>query len=284
MRVGFIGLGMMGSRMARNVGQAGLPLMVYDTNKNVGESIRKQVNSNNVSVASSIDEIAAKNDIIITMVPASKEVKEILLNSNSKGKSGIINNAKSGSLIIDCSTIDPDVSIELNSIALSKGIAMIDAPVSGGVNGADAGTLTFMVGGSATDVERARPLLEIMGKKIVHCGGPGTGGITKLCNNLALAIQMIGTAEALALGSKLGMDPSKLSEVMSTSTARCWSVDTYNPCPGVMPNVPSSRNYEGGFSSTLMEKDINLAVKGYQLLFSLFSLFLFSLKHSRFKC
>jgi len=266
MRVGFIGLGMMGSRMARNVGQAGLPLMVYDTNKNAGESIRKQVNSNNVVVASSIDEIATKNDVIITMVPASKEVKEILLNSNSNGKSGIINSAKSGSLIIDCSTIDPDVSVELNSIALSKGIAMIDAPVSGGVNGADAGTLTFMVGGSANDVERARPLLEIMGKKIVHCGGPGTGGITKLCNNLALAIQMIGTAEALALGSKLGMDPSKLSEVMSTSTARCWSVDTYNPCPGVMPNVPSSRNYEGGFSSSLMEKDINLAVKGDQIL------------------
>ena len=257
---------MMGSRMARNVGQAGLPLMVYDTNKAVGESIRKQVNSNNVSVASSIDEIAAKNDVIITMVPASKEVKEILLSTNNNGKSGIINSAKSGSLIIDCSTIDPDVSIELNSIALSKGIAMIDAPVSGGVNGADAGTLTFMVGGLANNVERARPLLEIMGKKIVHCGGPGTGGITKLCNNLALAIQMIGTAEALALGSKLGMDPSKLSEVMSTSTARCWSVDTYNPCPGVMPNVPSSRNYEGGFSSSLMEKDINLAVKGHQLL------------------
>ena len=275
---------MMGSRMARNVGQAGLPLMVYDTNKAVGESIRKQVNSNNVSVASSIDEIAAKNDVIITMVPASKEVKEILLNSNSNGKSGIINSAKSGSLIIDCSTIDPDVSVELNSIALSKGIAMIDAPVSGGVNGADAGTLTFMVGGSANDVERARPLLEIMGKKIVHCGGPGTGGITKLCNNLALAIQMIGTAEALALGSKLGMDPSKLSEVMSTSTARCWSVDTYNPCPGVMENVPSSRNYEGGFSCSLMEKDIGLAIKGIIIIFPYISIAINIFLNSWFTC
>jgi 3-hydroxyisobutyrate dehydrogenase len=194
-----------------------------------------------------------------------KEVKECLLGKNNRN--GILSIAKAGSLVIDCSTIDPDISVELNDIAKNKGIAMIDAPVSGGVNGADAGTLTFMVGGLDVNVEKARPLLEAMGKKIVHCGGPGTGGITKLCNNLALAIQMIGTAEALALGKKLGMDPKKLSEVMSTSTARCWSVDTYNPCPGVMENVPSSRNYEGGFSCSLMEKDIGLAIKGIIIIF-----------------
>lgn len=114
------------------------------------------------------------------------------------------------------------------------------------------------------DVNRARPLLELMGKKFIHCGPSSSGGITKLCNNLALAIQMIGTAEALALGAKLGMDVTKLSEVMSTSTARCWSVDSYNPCPGIMPNVPSSNNYAGGFSSTLMEKDLGLAIKAGQ--------------------
>ena len=168
---------MMGSRMAKNLGKAGYPLMVYDMNKSAGESILKQVNGNNVSIASSVDEIAAKSNVIITMVPASKEVKECLLGKND-GKTGVLNIAKAGTLVIDCSTIDPDISAELNGIASNKGISMIDAPVSGGVNGAEAGTLTFMVGGLDANVEKARPLLEIMGKKIVHCGGPGTGGIT----------------------------------------------------------------------------------------------------------
>ena len=282
MKVGFVGLGMMGSRMAKNIGKAGYPLMVYDMNRSNSESILKQVNSTNVAIASSIDEIAEKNNIIITMVPASKEVKECLLGKNDGN--GILNIANCGSLVIDCSTIDPDVSVELNDIAFTKGISMIDAPVSGGVNGAEAGTLTFMVGGNGFALERARPLLEVMGKKIVHCGGPGTGGITKLCNNLALAIQMIGTAEALALGKKLGMDPKKLSEVMSTSTARCWSVDTYNPCPGVMENVPSSRNYEGGFSASLMEKDIGLAIKGIHLINVIIIISTLSLLRSWFTC
>ena len=131
---------------------------------------------------------------------------------------------------------------------------MVDGPVSGGVTGAAAGTLTFMVGGSTEDLEAATPVFKAMGKNIVHCGNAGAGGVTKLCNNLALAISMIGTSEALALGQSLGMDPAKLSEVMNSSTARCWSSDSYNPCPGIMPNVPSSKGYAGGFGSALMLK------------------------------
>ena len=170
MKVGFIGLGMMGSRMATNVGKAGYQLMLYDMNKNIGNIIKKQVNNNNnnnnITIASSTEDIANNSNIIVTMVPASKEVKEVLLGNN-----GILNRAKAGSLITDCSTIDPDVSVELNNLSENKDIAMIDAPVSGGVNGAEAATLTFMVGGTSSNVDRAKPLLEVMGKKIVHCGG-----------------------------------------------------------------------------------------------------------------
>eukprot|EP01035_Chromulina_nebulosa_P020401 gene20401-26472_t len=137
---------------------------------------------------------------------------------------------------------------------------MLDAPVSGGITGAEAGTLTFMVGGLDDTLTKAKPILSAMGKNIVHCGGPGTGGIAKLCNNLALAISMIGTSEAMSLGIQLGMDPSKLASVMNTSTARCWSSDSYNPVPNILPNVPSSRNYSGGFASGLMEKDLSLAM------------------------
>ena len=199
-------------------------------------------------------------DIIVTMVPATKHVQGLM-----RGDNGIFANAKKGSLLIDCSTIDPLASQELAQEAEKDfGLRMIDAPVSGGVTGAAAGTLTFMAGGSDEDVQRATPVLERMGKSIIHCGTAGKGGVTKLCNNLSLAISMIGTAEAMALGKRLGMDSNKLAEVMNTSTARCWSSDTYNPVPGVIEGVPASRDYAGGFGVSLMAKDLTLALDAGQ--------------------
>lgn len=176
------------------------------------------------------------------------------------GPEGVFAHAARGTMIIDSSTIDPLASQALHKEAAAKCMYMLDAPVSGGVTGAAAGTLTFMVGGDEEALEKGRAVLQAMGKNIVHCGGPGAGGVTKLCNNLSLAISMIGTSEAMALGVRMGMDPKKLAGVMNTSTARCWSSDSYNPVPGLMPNVPASNGYKGGFGTALMEKDLTLAM------------------------
>lgn len=203
-----------------------------------------------------VPSLAQECDIIVTMVPATKHVQGLM-----RGNDGIFAHAQKGSLLIDCSTIDPIASQELSVEAEEDfGLRMIDAPVSGGVTGAAAGTLTFMVGGSDEDVDKASPTLQRMGKSVIHCGSAGKGGVTKLCNNLSLAISMIGTAEAMALGKRLGMDSNKLAEVMNTSTARCWSSDTYNPVPGVIEGVPATRGYAGGFGSALMAKDLTLAL------------------------
>eukprot|EP00605_Chrysophyceae_sp_TOSAG23-4_P001775 GSChrysophyteH1.ASY1.ANO1.1964.1 assembled CDS len=232
-KVGLVGLGNMGGSMASNlVKSAANPadVCVYDV---MPANIERLVAEGATGCDSPAD-LAQRCDTIITMVPATAHVTSLL-----KGPDGIFANAKKGALIIDCSTIDPIASAQLASEAQDAGLQMIDAPVSGGVTGAAAGTLTFM---------------------IIHCGAAGAGGVTKLCNNLSLAISMIGTCEAMALGKRLGMDSSKLAEVMNTSTARCWSSDTYNPVPGVMEGVPASRDYEGGFGAALMEKDLTLAM------------------------
>jgi 3-hydroxyisobutyrate dehydrogenase len=218
------------------------------------ENVEKLV-AEGATGCSDVATLAAKCDTIITMVPATAHVTGIL-----KDTGGIFANAKKDTLLIDCSTIDPIASASLATEAAAHGLRMIDAPVSGGVTGAAAGTLTFMVGGSGDNVESATPTLERMGAKIIHCGDAGAGGVTKLCNNLSLAISMIGTCEAMALGKRLGMDSGKLAEVMNISTARCWSSDTYNPVPGVLDGVPASRDYEGGFGAALMEKDLTLAM------------------------
>jgi len=251
-KFGLAGLGNMGASMAANLLKANPGnVVVYDISK---DSVSALVEKG-ASAASSPADLARRCDVLITMVPATQHVSGLL-----RGPDGMFANAKKGSLFIDCSTIDPIASKELCAEAKKMGLNMIDAPVSGGVTGAAAGTLTFMVGGTAEDLDSARPALGAMGKNIVHCGPAGTGGVTKLANNLALAISMIGTAEAMTLGTKLGMDPKVLASVMNTSTARCWSSDSYNPVPGVMPNVPSSRDYSGGFGSALMEKDLTLAM------------------------
>lgn len=249
----------MGCSMALNIIKTLQPslnksskLFVYDL---VQTSVDKLVENGAIS-APSIQYIAENCDVIITMVPNTQHVTEIMRNETN----GIFARAREGTLIIDCSTIDPITSAALINEANAKGLKMLDAPVSGGVTGAAAGTLTFMCGGDENVLEEAKPILSAMGKNIVFCGGPGSGGVTKLCNNLSLAISMIGTSEAMSLGIKLGMDPNKLAQVMNTSTASCWSSLSYNPVPGVLPNVPSSRGYTGGFGSALMTKDLTLAM------------------------
>jgi 3-hydroxyisobutyrate dehydrogenase len=193
-------------------------------------------------------------ELIVTMLPAAAHVKAVYL-----GDDGLLANVRPGVLLIDSSTIDPHSAREVAAAAEKHGNPMLDAPVSGGTGGAAAGTLTFMVGGSDADFDRAQPVLAAMGKNIVHCGGSGNGQAAKVANNLLLGISMIGVAEAMSLGVALGVDPKVLAGILNTSSGRCWSSDTYNPFPGVMDNVPASRGYEGGFGSDLMLKDLGLA-------------------------
>eukprot|EP00638_Chattonella_subsalsa_P003889 CAMPEP_0117753566 /NCGR_PEP_ID=MMETSP0947-20121206/12305_1 /TAXON_ID=44440 /ORGANISM="Chattonella subsalsa, Strain CCMP2191" /LENGTH=237 /DNA_ID=CAMNT_0005572479 /DNA_START=460 /DNA_END=1173 /DNA_ORIENTATION=+ len=190
------------------------------------------------------------------MLPNSPHVKQVFLDPSD----GILEHISEGTLCIDSSTIDPMISKELGARVQEVGSFFIDAPVSGGVTGAEAGTLTFMVGGQLEPFLRAKPLLEKMGKTVLHCGGIGSGGAAKLANNLALAIQMTSVAEAMNLGVKLGLEPKVLAEIMNTSSGRCWSSDSYNPWPGVMDGVPASNNYKGGFATSLMIKDLGLAL------------------------
>jgi len=192
---------------------------------------------------------------VITMLPSSPHVQEVYT-----GVNGILNTIKPNSLLIDTSTIDPSIAREVASKAAAANASLIDAPVSGGVGGAQAGTLTFMVGGDKESFERAKIILQCMGKNIVHCGGSGNGQVVKVCNNLVLAISMIRVSEAMNLGMSLGMDAKVLAGIFNTSSARCWSSDTYNPVPGVMENVPAARGYSGGFGVDLMAKDVGLAI------------------------
>ena len=199
---------------------------------------------------------SAQADIVITMLPASRHVQGAYL-----GDAGILAQAKAGALLIDCSTIAPEVSREVAAAATAKGLRMIDAPVSGGTAGAAGGTLTFMVGGAEADLASARPYLEQMGKNIFHAGPGGSGQTVKICNNMLLGILMIGTSEAIRLGVANGLDPKVVSDVMAKSSGRNWTLEVYNPCPGVADNVPAARDYTGGFGVDLMLKDLGLAVE-----------------------
>lgn len=203
--------------------------------------------------AGSAAECARGVDAVVTMLPSSPHVRSVYLSEY-----GVLAGAKAGTPLIDSSTIDPITAREIAMEAKAKRCPMVDAPVSGGVGGAEAGTLTFMVGGEAEDFERARPILAAMGKNIVHCGGAGNGQVAKICNNLMLAVEMIGTSEGMTLAAKLGMDPKIFAAVVNTSSGRCWSSDTYNPFPGVLEGAPASRGYAGGFSADLMLKDLTL--------------------------
>ena len=248
-KIGFIGLGNMGMPMAQNLISNGIKVKGFD----VSEEVLKQASKNKIEVCSDTLQTSKEIDVLITMLPNGEAVSSVF-NSES-----LLENIDPSILIIECSTISPKTSKELSLKASSLNLEMIDAPVSGGVKGAEEAGLTFMVGGSVENVEKAQPILSKMGKNIFHAGGSGSGQIAKLCNNMLLAIHMSGTAEALSIGVKSGLDPSVLSEIMSKSSGGNWSLDKYNPYPGVMTDSPASKDYQGGFLNKLMIKDLNLA-------------------------
>ncbi|VFR55992.1 3-hydroxyisobutyrate dehydrogenase [plant metagenome] len=250
-QIAFIGLGNMGAPMALNLLKAGHALKVFD----LSEKALKQAAEAGASVASSAQDAVTGADCVITMLPASAHVEKLYLSDD------LLAGVRADALVIDCSTIAPESARRVAAAAQARGIAMIDAPVSGGTGGAAAGTLTFIVGGAAESLERARPLLEKMGKNIFHAGDAGAGQVAKICNNMLLGVLMAGTAEALALGVANGLDVKVLSDIISKSSGRNWATELYNPWPGVMPNVPASKGYEGGFGVDLMLKDLGLAAE-----------------------
>lgn len=250
-QIAFIGLGNMGAPMAANLLKAGHRLAVFDL---VPEAVARLEQAGARAAASAAD-AAAGAQVVISMLPAGQHVKGLYL-----GEGALLDAVGPDALLIDCSTIDAQTARELAAAAGQRGLAMLDAPVSGGVAGAEAGTLTFIVGGEAAALERARPILEAMGKKIFHAGGAGAGQVAKMCNNMLLGILMTGTAEALNLGVANGLDPKVLSEIMKASSGNNWALQVYNPYPGLMDGVPASRGYQGGFGVDLLVKDLGLAL------------------------
>lgn len=250
--IAFIGLGNMGGPMAQNLIKAGHTLRVFDL---VPAAVQTLVNDGAYSARSAKDAVSGV-DVVISMLPASQHVESLYL-----GDTGLLSAIPSKALVIDCSTIAAVSARKVATQAQSLGLEMIDAPVSGGTGGAIAGTLTFIVGGELTSLERARPYLEKMGKNIFHAGAAGAGQVAKIANNMLLGIAMAGTAEALALGVANGLDPKVLSDIISKSSGCNWAVEKYNPWPGVMENVPASKAYAGGFGVDLMLKDLGLAAE-----------------------
>src|SRR5580765_8583959 len=249
-RIGFIGLGNMGLPMAQNLLKAGHQVEGVDVNPATVEKL-KAAGGVGVETAKSA---AARGDAVITMLPSGKEVREVYL-----GSSGIIENANPGTLLIDCSTIDVETARAVAAEADKKGLLMLDAPVSGGVGGATAATLTFMVGGSERAFERALSILQVMGKTIVHAGGAGNGQAAKICNNMILGVSMIAVSEAFVLAEKLGLDKQKLFDIASKSSGQCWSMTSYCPVPGPVPASPANRDYKAGFTAAMMLKDLKLS-------------------------
>lgn len=247
----FIGLGNMGGPMASNLLKAGHEVTVFDLSD---DAVRTLVGEGAKSAATAT-EAADSADCVITMLPAGKHVEAVYLGDN-----GLLASLASKTLVIDSSTIAPETARKVAEAAVEKNIMFMDAPVSGGVGGAKAGTLTFICGGEKAAFDQARPILEGMGKNIFHAGPHGAGQIAKICNNMLLAILMSGTSEALALGVKNGLDPAVLSEIMKQSSGGNWALNVYNPWPGVMEAAPASRQYQGGFLVDLMNKDLGLAM------------------------
>ncbi|MBY4596220.1 3-hydroxyisobutyrate dehydrogenase [Ottowia caeni] len=250
--VAFIGLGNMGGPMAVNLHKAGYKVSAFDLSADALAKVSEQ----GVTAAASAKAAVEGVQIVISMLPASRHVEALYL-----GEGGLLGQLPAGTLVIDCSTIAPASAQKVAAAAQARGVAMIDAPVSGGVAGAAAGTLTFIVGGEAEALERARPLLQAMGKNIFHMGAAGAGQVAKLCNNMALGVIMAVTGEAIALGVAHGLDAKDLSQMMAVSTSRSWATEVCNPWPGVLENAPSSRGYSGGFGNDLMLKDLGLAVE-----------------------
>ena len=251
-KIGFIGLGNMGTKMVRNLLKADYDVIGYDINIKFIEELVPY----GLKKAFSLNDICGDLDSVITMLPNGKIVNEVYSN--------IINNLKPNTLLVDCSTINVDESKNLHEICKKNNLLSLDAPVSGGVGGAENGTLTFMVGGIDEDYNKALPLFDVMGNKSVLCGLPSSGQAAKACNNMLLAITMIGVGEAFNLGSNLGLDPDKLFQVLSTSSGSCWAINNYCPIEGVGPNSPADKKFQPGFSAELMLKDLTIALKAIE--------------------
>ena len=242
MRIGFIGLGNMGGPMAHNLAKAGFEVVGFDT---------QEVKVDQVKIVSTSKECVSNSDVVITMLPNGEILKSVA--------NKIIQHMRHGSIFLDCSTVDVESAKSVAEISESYGIIPLDAPVSGGIGGAEAGTLTFMVGGPMEGFNRAKKLFDIMGQKAVHCGNSGNGQSAKVCNNMILGATMVATCEAFSLADKLGLDRQSMFDVVSTSSGYSWSMNAYCPAPGIGPNSPSDNNYIPGFSSDLMLKDLILS-------------------------
>ena len=248
--IAFIGLGNMGGPMAANLIKAGHRVIGTDLAEAALARHEAAGGVRGASIAAAVSEA----DVVVTMLPSGREVMALY-----GGDAGIIAKAKAGALLIDSSTIDVDTARAVAKLAAARGLAMLDGPVSGGVGGASAGTLTFMCGGEDATFERATPYLEAMGKTIVHAGGPGNGQAAKICNNMILGITMIATSEAFVLAEKLGLEAQKLFDIASKSSGQSWSLTTYCPVPGPVPTSPANRDYQAGFTAAMMLKDLKLA-------------------------
>ncbi len=249
-KIGFIGLGNMGLPMAQNLLKAGHEVQGFD----VGQAQMLALTASGGQAAQSAKATASGVEIVITMLPAGQHVRDVYL-----GPDGVLSAAGAGTLLIDSSTIDVETARAVADAAAKKGLAMLDAPVSGGTGGAQAATLTFMVGGPGEAFARAKPILEKMGRTIVHAGGAGNGQAAKICNNMILGVSMIAVSEAFVLAEKLGLDAQKLFDISSKSSGQCWSMTTYCPVPGPVPASPANRDYQAGFTAAMMLKDLKLA-------------------------
>jgi len=249
-RIGFLGLGNMGLPMAKNLATAGHEVIGFD----LSGAACKAAGEAGITVAADAAATLAEAETVITMLPAGQHVRGAYL-----GEAGLLAKAAKGTFFIDCSTIDVATSRDVHAAAEAAGYAMLDAPVSGGVAGAEGGTLTFMVGGSEAAFERGKPYFEIMGRNIVHAGGAGNGQAAKICNNMILGISMIAVSEAFTLGEKLGLDPKKLFDISSNASGSCWAMLNHNPVPGIVETAAANRDYKPGFAAAMMHKDLKLA-------------------------
>lgn len=256
--VAFLGLGHMGGPMAANLVAAGLDVIGFD----VVPAALEQAHTSGIAIAGSGESAVAAADVVITMLPGGSHVIEAYRGADGEG--GLLAAAQPGTLFIDCSTIAVDDARRAHELAIAAGHRSLDAPVSGGVVGATKGTLAFMVGGAAVDFAEALPLLERMGRRIVHCGGPGLGQAAKVCNNMILGVTMIAVSEAFVLGERLGLDHQALFDVASNASGQCWALTTNCPVPGPVPDSPANNDYRPGFAGALMAKDLGLAAQALE--------------------
>jgi 3-hydroxyisobutyrate dehydrogenase len=252
-RIAFIGLGNMGSGMAANLAKAGHEVRAFD----LSQAALAKAEASGCLRAASAAEAVAEAEVVVTMLPAGKHVAQVY-------ESSVIGTAPTNAILIDCSTIDVATARDEAAKAQAAGYLMVDAPVSGGIAAAEGGTLTFMVGGTGDAFARAEPFLALMGKAVIHAGAPGSGQAAKICNNMLLGASMVATCETFVMAQKLGLDPQTFFDISSRASGQSWSMTSYCPVPGVGPETPADRDYEGGFAAALMLKDLRLAMEAAQ--------------------